>query len=243
MAPGGPWRKCRADGAGAIVTAPYVIASCAVSLDGCLDDGSRRRLILSHAEDLARVDGLRASCDAILVGASTIRSDDPRLLVKSQALVRARVEQGRPEQPAKVTITASGRLDSSLAFFTTGPAERIVYSAGDAAALGRAIGEVATVVALPRPASPRWLLEDLGRRGIHRVLVEGGAQVLTWFLAEDQVDELHVAIAPFLLADAAAVRIVGAARLPFGPERRMPLRSVEQVGDMVVAVYQLKPRR
>ena len=56
---------------------PYTILSCAVSLDGYLDDTSDRRLILSNTADLDRVDAVRADSDAILVGATTIRRDDP----------------------------------------------------------------------------------------------------------------------------------------------------------------------
>ena len=61
---------------------PYTIVSCAVSLDGCLDDASPERLILSGPEDLDEVDELRSAADAILVGAGTIRADNPRLLVR-----------------------------------------------------------------------------------------------------------------------------------------------------------------
>src|SRR5438552_176240 len=64
---------------------PYVVLSCAMSVDGYLDDATDRRLILSNEADLDRVDGVRADSDAILVGANTIRRDNPRLLVRSPA--------------------------------------------------------------------------------------------------------------------------------------------------------------
>ena len=72
---------------------PYVVLSCAVSLDGCLDGTGGERLVLSGAADLDRVDAERAAADAILVGAGTIRRDDPRLLVRSAGLA------GRPRRP------------------------------------------------------------------------------------------------------------------------------------------------
>ena len=52
---------------------PYVLLSCAMSIDGYLDDGSGERLLLSNEADLDRVDAVRAGSDAILVGAATIR--------------------------------------------------------------------------------------------------------------------------------------------------------------------------
>lgn len=75
---------------------PYVLLSAAVSLDGCLDDAGPERLFLSNAEDFDRVDAVRASCDAILVGAGTLRADRPRLLVKSAQRRADRVAAGLP---------------------------------------------------------------------------------------------------------------------------------------------------
>ena len=82
---------------------PYVLLSCAMSIDGYIDDTRDSRLLLSNDADLDRVDGVRAGSDAILVGANTIRRDDPRLLVRSAARRAERARQGRPESPAKVT--------------------------------------------------------------------------------------------------------------------------------------------
>src|SRR6266487_3680078 len=90
-----------------------------MSIDGYIDDVSEQRLILSSAEDLDRVDEVRASCDAILIGANTVRRDNPRLLVNSEARGLQRIAQGLPEYPAKVTITTTG-LDPDFKFFNTG---------------------------------------------------------------------------------------------------------------------------
>ena len=76
---------------------PYVVLSCAMSLDGCLDGTGEDRLVLSGAADLDRVDAERAAADAILVGAGTIRRDDPRLLVRSaRRQAERRPAGGRP---------------------------------------------------------------------------------------------------------------------------------------------------
>ena len=55
-----------------------------MSIDGYIDDARDTRLLLSNAADFDRVDAVRAGCDAILVGAHTIRRDNPRLLVRSR---------------------------------------------------------------------------------------------------------------------------------------------------------------
>src|SRR5258705_9957789 len=82
---------------------PYVLLSAAVSLDGYLDDTGPERLLLSGPADFDRVDEVRASSDAILVGAGTIRSDNPRLLVNSAERRAARGAPGPPPPPLKGT--------------------------------------------------------------------------------------------------------------------------------------------
>lgn len=91
-----------------VIERPHVLLSAAVSLDGYLDDASETRLVLSNDEDWARVDGLRAASDAILVGANTVRADDPRLLVRSPELVAKRVAEGRPEQRSRSPSRGAG---------------------------------------------------------------------------------------------------------------------------------------
>src|SRR5215217_8676535 len=98
---------------------PYTLLSCSVSLDGYLGD-HRRRLALSNEADFDRVDGVRASCDAIMVGAVTVRTDNPRLLVRSQARRDERTARGLPASPLKVTVTGGGELDPAAQFFATG---------------------------------------------------------------------------------------------------------------------------
>ena len=83
---------------------PYVVLSCAMSLDGCLDGTGEDRLVLSGEADLDRVDAERAAADAILVGAGTIRRDDPRLLVRSARRQAERSARGLPRQPADKRI-------------------------------------------------------------------------------------------------------------------------------------------
>ena len=99
------------------------------------------------AEKLMSVDAVLAESDAILVGAGTIRQDNPRLLVRSQARRDARVARGLPPSPMKVTMTGRCELDPSARFFATGDCDKIVYCATSALVEAeRRLGAVATVV-------------------------------------------------------------------------------------------------
>src|SRR3954451_9426653 len=100
---------------------PYTMLSCSVSLDGYLGDRTPR-LALSNEADFDRVDEVRDSCDAILVGAVTVRTDNPRLLVRSRPRREQRIARGLPPSPAKITVSERVNPDTDSNFFTAGEA-------------------------------------------------------------------------------------------------------------------------
>jgi 5-amino-6-(5-phosphoribosylamino)uracil reductase len=263
---------------------PYVVLSCAMSLDGCLDGTGADRLVLSGAADLDRVDAERAAADAILVGAGTIRRDDPRLLVRSARRQAERRASGQPAQPAGVTVTASGDLDPGARFFTRDAGEGgaaaegaedegaedegAAASAGDGAAgrgrtgdgdldagvasaarrivyaatpvrpkLTDQLGGLAEVVDGGDPPQLTAILADLVTRGVHRLLVEGGASLGTQFLTGGLVDELQLVIAPFFVGDPAAPRFAGPGHYPASPGRPLHLVEARPVGEVVLLRY------
>jgi riboflavin-specific deaminase-like protein len=210
---------------------PYVVLSAAMSVDGRIDDASPRRLVLSNEQDLDRVDAERARSDAILVGAGTLRADDPRLLVRSGE---------RRGSPMRVTLTRSGALDPGLRFFTVGETARIVYCPSSVAAgLRERLGSLAAVVGCGDPLDLRRVLSDLAGRGVRRLMVEGGGDVNTQLLAAGLVDELHLVVAPFFVGDATAPRFVGEGAFPHGPSAPMTLAEARPIGDSVLLRYLL----
>jgi 5-amino-6-(5-phosphoribosylamino)uracil reductase len=222
---------------------PYTLLSCGVSLDGYLDGATDARLLLSNEADLDRVDAVRASCDAILVGASTVRNDNPRLLVRDGRRRAERVAHGLCPSPAKVTVTGTGALDPCAAFFTTGDAQKLVYCATSATSLARdRLGSVATVLDAGEPVDMRWISEDLHDRGVRRLMVEGGGTLHTQFLTCDLADELQLVVAPFFVGNSQARRFVGDGRFPWNPGRRARLAEVRQIDDVVLLRYALSAR-
>lgn len=218
---------------------PYTLLSCAVSADGCLDDGCADRLILSGPEDLDEVDELRASVDAILVGAGTIRADNPRLLVRSPARVARRAVRGVPDQPLRVTLTATGDLGPGARFFT-GPGTPLVYCASSAVAtLAGRLGDAAVVVDAGDPPSLRSVLFDLPERAVESVLIEGGSRVLRDALESDLADELRLAVAPFFVGSSSAPRFGVPGAYPRTAADPMTLASVRRVGSVSVSHYLL----
>ncbi|MEU4768624.1 dihydrofolate reductase family protein [Actinosynnema sp. NPDC023794] len=219
------------------MTRPYVLLSVAVSVDGYIDDSSAHRFPLSNAEDFDHVDQVRAESGAIMVGAATIRSDNPRLLVNDADRRAARVARGRSEHPVKVTVTGSGDLDPALKFWHHG-GDKLVYTtdSGHRRAV-EAVGDLAEVVPLGPAVDFGALLDDLGARGVDRLMVEGGATIHTAFLSAGLADEIRMAVAPMLIGQAAAPRFVNPAEFPGGPARRFHLAEVGKLGDVAVLRY------
>lgn len=212
-----------------------------MSVDGYIDDSSPERLRLSTPADFDRVDGVRATCDAILVGAGTVREDDPKLLIRSEARQRRRTARGMPAQLTKVTITAGGDIDPQARFFTAGDAPKLVYArtpvAGELAERLKGAGEV---IDAGDPLGVRAMLADLSRRGVRRLMVEGGGGMHTVFLTEGLADELQLVVAPFFVGDPSAPRFVHPGVFPQSPDHPMRLEEVTRIGNLVLLRYLLK---
>jgi diaminohydroxyphosphoribosylaminopyrimidine deaminase / 5-amino-6-(5-phosphoribosylamino)uracil reductase len=148
---------------------PWIIAKVAQSLDGRITRPPGESQWLSNEHSRRLVQRLRSSVDAILVGAETVRRDNPRLTL--------RPGRKRP-QPWRVVMTRSGNLPPNAALFTDDFSDRtLVFQ-------NRTWGD---------------LLNDLGRRGVTRLLVEGGGEILGSLLDEGWIDEVWSFFAPILV--------------------------------------------
>ncbi|MDX3136732.1 dihydrofolate reductase family protein [Streptomyces europaeiscabiei] len=221
---------------------PYVLLSAAVSLDGFLDDTGPERLLLSGPADFDRVDEVRAASDAILIGAGTLRTDNPRLLVNSPERRAARVADGLPEYPLKVTVSASGDLDPTAQFWHTG-GEKVVYTTDKGAERLRGLGLPAgpngvDVVSVGPDLEWPTLLDHLAdARGVRRLMVEGGGRVHTQLLQQGLADEMQLAVAPVFVGETDAPRLFGTGAYPGGPKSRLRLLETRPVGDIVLIRY------
>lgn len=153
---------------------------------------------LSCPYDLRRLHSLRASLDAVMVGAGTIIADDPRLTVR---YVRGR-------NPVRVVVDGRLRSPISARVFSDGEARTVVLTSeagegGKAEELRRRGVEVVVAGRGPR-LSGSEILSALSRIGIRSVLVEGGGDLIWSLVREDLVDEFRVTISPFIIGGEAA---------------------------------------
>lgn len=202
-----------------------IILSAAISADGYLDDCEGERLILSSPEDWRAIYALRAECDAILVGAGTLREDNPALIIRDPELREKRVAEGRSPDIMKIAVSGSGNLDPNLRFFTEGEGEKVIFTMGT---VSKELSEVATVISRPE-LTATIILNQLRKKGVGTLLVEGGSVVLSMFLKEKSWDEFRLGIAPIFVGDERAPRLVLDGEYP-----PMTLVRTEQMGQTSV---------
>ncbi|MDW4917368.1 RibD family protein [Streptomyces californicus] len=225
-----------------MTTRPYVILSAAMSVDGYLDDASPERLRLSNAADFDRVDQVRAESDAILIGATTMRKDNPRLLVNSEERKDQRIAEGKPAYPLKVTVTRTGDLSADLNFWHHGGEKLVITVDAAVEKLRATLDGLADVVSVGPELDWDLVLDELGRRGVGRLMVEGGGTIHTQLMAADLADEVHLAIAPLLVGQPEAARFLGTADYPGGSTARMKVLEIRAIDDVVFVRYSPKER-
>ena len=170
----------------------FVLGRLAQSLDGRIATGSGASFWISGPGDVLHTHRLRALFDAIVVGAATVRADDP--------LLTTRLCPG--PSPVRVILDTDRRLGADRRVFGTDGPPTLLLCAEDATGPER-LG-TAEIVRLPRAAAghalaPAAILAVLAARGLRRVFVEGGGVTVSRFLAAGALDRLHVTVAPLLL--------------------------------------------
>jgi 2,5-diamino-6-(ribosylamino)-4(3H)-pyrimidinone 5'-phosphate reductase len=211
-------------------TRPAVWVNCAASADGRLAFADGRPAPLSGPEDVRRVQQLRAEADAILVGVGTVLHDDPSLRVHWDLLGRA-----GDRTPLRIVLDSAGRtpagarvLDGSLPTLvvTTRRNER------------RFPAHVRTLVAGDARVDLVAAFRQLLDLGVHRLMIEGGAEVLASVLREGLFDRWTVYFAPVLIGGATAPMLLRGPETPDAASvARLRLLSVERLGAGYLATY------
>jgi riboflavin-specific deaminase-like protein len=213
----------------------------ALTIDGYIGHSLAERLNLSSEADIADVRRLRAGCDAILVGAATLRKDNSALITRDESFINQRKNLGKCSDPVKVTVTRTGDISPDSQFINLGSCEKIVYASGKIDPVRAAALE--KLVTLKKfdttDVTATQIVEDLEARGIQNLIVEGGTQILTMFFIEDLVHNFRLSIAPFFVGEENAPRLTGHGLYKFNKNNRMKLVKVEQLGDTAVMHYKL----
>jgi 2,5-diamino-6-(ribosylamino)-4(3H)-pyrimidinone 5'-phosphate reductase len=220
---------------------PYVIVNVAASADGKIDTRERRGAAISSQRDRQRVDELRASVDAVMVGSRTLHDEDPRLTVKSDALRASRLARGVSANPIKVAIASHLDLDPQCRFLTSGPARIIVFVPRGVSDTSLP-GDVELHVVGDERVNLAEAMAVLTRLGIRQVLVEGGGTLNFELLRLGLVDELQLFVAPLVFGGATSPTLADGAGLPRELAVKLGKPSVEAWPDGGVLLrYKVEP--
>jgi len=216
----------------------HVRVNAATSADGKLSSRRRDQVRISGPEDFARVDAIRADCDAIAVGIGTVLADDPHLTVEDPDLRAERRERGAPEHPVRVVIDTRARTPTDARVLDD-ESETYLLIGEDAPDDRRAALREAgahPVVAGTERVDLVAGLDELESRGVDRLLIEGGGELLFSAFEAGIVDELSVFVGSLLVGGRDAPTLAdGEGFVEAFPE--LALESVERIDDGVLLTY------
>ncbi len=208
---------------------PRIIINAAMSADGKIALVGGKRIKISDEEDFRRVHELRARVDAILVGINTVLKDDPKLTVKEKFVPNAK-NPVRVILDSKLRIPENARVLNNMAktviaTTTHAPSRNLnaeIIRCGEAR------------------VDLRCLMEELHRRGIRSVMVEGGGTVISSFLREGLMDEMYVFIGPVVIGGDAPTLVEGTGARNEDKVIHLKLISCERLGYGILVKYGVK---
>lgn len=222
---------------------PFVVVNMAMTADGKTASANRRLSSFGSATDQRHLYALRATADAVMSGAATVKAEGTTLGTGGARYERARLRAGLARRNLRVVVSGTGRLSPTASIFTRGLAPVIVLTTERASvARLRRLAAVANVVAVfgkrrleLRPAL-RWLRRAWG---VKRLVCEGGGRLNSALFGAGLVDELHLTICPLVVGGRAAPTIAdgeGFTRLANAAKAR--LVSITRRGDELFLVYE-----
>nr|WP_240645891.1 RibD family protein [Georgenia sp. SYP-B2076] len=189
-----------------VATGPVTIGQLGQSADGFIAARTGDAEFVTGGEDREHLHRLRALVDAVVVGASTVVADDPRLTVRAVP----------GTSPVRVVLDPSARIPAGSRVLAE-PESPTLWCVAPEAVVPASLPPHVEVLHLPRGQAgfaPDAVLGALHRRGLARVLVEGGGRTVSAFLAAGLLDRLFLTTAPLLIGDGVpGIRFTGSDRL------------------------------
>ena len=208
-----------------------IVGQIGQSLDGRVATESGHSKYINGPAGLVHLHRLRALVDVVVLGVGTAIADDPQLTVR----------RVRGPQPARVVIDPKGRLGADARMFADNGVRRLLITEQGTRCKAPSGVEVVTLPVTDGQFAPSAILTALAGCGMRRMLIEGGADTVSRFIAAGCLDRLHVMVAPIILG-------VGGPGLILPPldradqAPRMPVR-VHKIEDDVLFDCDLSAQR
>ena len=180
---------------------PHVVVNVAMSADGKLSTRERRQVKISGKHDFSRVDRLKASSDAVMVGIGTVLADNPSLTIKSPELIAGRTDAGRPPHLVRVVVDSQARTPVNADILCKGEGERVIAvgNGADEKCVNALSGVASVYRSGSRQVDLPGLLAYLASRGVGTLMVEGGGTLIGALFAADLVDELFTFVGNMII--------------------------------------------
>jgi 2,5-diamino-6-(ribosylamino)-4(3H)-pyrimidinone 5'-phosphate reductase len=213
---------------------PFVFINVAMTADGKIDTFERRGAAISSPRDKERVDSLRASADAIMVGGRTLLDEDPKLTVKSEPLRAERLARGLAPNPIKVGVVSEANLKADSQFLNAGPAEIVIFttrrtSKEHLSLLGAR--QVHVYASDTEKVDLQSALVILKEMGVNRLMVEGGSTLNFELMRLGLVDEVTAYVAPMIFGGVSAPTLAAGSGLERSAAIPLQLMEVEEWED------------
>ena len=222
---------------------PFTFINAAMSADGKISTNLRKQVRISGDNDFARVDRLRAGADAVMVGIGTVLADDPSLTIKSGNLRRAHKEKYGYENPIRIVVDSMARTPIEADILIKGDAERIIAVCEQAPIQQvEELKKKATIITAGNvQVDLNILMSSLHQKGIHTLMIEGGATLNCSLVSQGLVDEIYTYIGAVILGGEQAPTLVDG----IGFSRRkqatgLELISIEKIDDGVLLKWRVK---
>jgi len=180
---------------------PHIALNFAMSIDGKISTKQRNRLRFSSKEDWKLMDEIRANADAVLIGANTIRSEDPPFRIRSKKWIGKRLLEGKTAQPISIILSNSLDLPINGRYFKERKLDRIIFTTQTASK--EKLKSVSPFAEIIQTEGNKVDLNDLCRilfqRNIHKLVVEGGGEVNMAFFNAGLVDEIYMTLCPVII--------------------------------------------
>ena len=207
----------------------------ATSLDGKIAPATRAKLRLGTDADIERMEALRTWADVIVIGAGTVRAEDPPMELKDPDGVRSRRDEGRPEHPAVAVVSSTLEIDPGRTLRSD--ARRIVITSEASPVPTPALAAAADIWRIGQTrVDIVEMVNRLHSEGMERILVEGGGGLAAQFIEHRLVEEIFLTVTPWLIGSDRAPTIAMAAR-EFVPPARFELVSVEATPREIFLTY------
>lgn len=222
---------------------PYILLNHAVSLDGKISTENRDPVRFTSRNDRKLMDDIRASVDAVLIGAETLRAEAPPVRIQSTAAKDERTRNGKPAHPTSIILTRTMQFPVDGRYWDDDEVERIIITTDEPSrsTFEPFEGKAEIIRAGDKNIDMKELCSILYSRGISRLLVEGGGEVNMGFWMDGLVDEVYLTLCPVLIGGRKAPTSADGVGFSANDIRRLTLLESKQLGQELFLRYRVKP--